>query len=121
MAIDSRDMGYLKDLTEYKIATDYSDIRGWDVADAENRKIGKVSDLLVNKEDQRAVYLDILVGENVLEWNREALESEGVQTFVRDNQDHLVVPVEMTELDEQRRKVKARRINYRSFVRSPRP
>ena len=119
MATDSKDMEYLKELTEYKIAAEYSDIRGWEVADAENRTIGKVSDLLVNKQDERAVYMDILVGENVLEWDRNALESEGVQAFVRDNHDHLIVPLGMAELDEQRRKITTRQIKYRSFVRSP--
>jgi len=121
MATDSKDIYYLKDLAEYKISTDYPDIRGWNVADAENRTFGKVFDLLVSKQDERAVYMDVVVDDNALELDREVLETEGVQTFARDNHDHLVFPIGMADLDEQRKKVSTRQITSRSFMRTRHP
>lgn len=121
MATDSKDIYFLNDLTEYRISSDYPDIRGWNVADAENRTIGKVSDLLVSKQDERAVYMDVVVDDNALELDHEALGTEGVQSFVRDNHDHLVFPIGMAELDEQRKKVSTRQITSRSFMRTRHP
>ncbi|MDY0222865.1 MAG: PRC-barrel domain-containing protein [Desulfobacterium sp.] len=70
--------------------------RGWDVIDAENRTIGKVTNLLVNKKAERVVYLDVEVDESLIEVGYKtyhASASDGVHGLLnRDGDKHLIVP-----------------------------
>ena len=49
MTEQTKHLYYITELSDYKIANGYPDIRGWDVKDIDNRVIGKVDNLLVNK------------------------------------------------------------------------
>ena len=57
----------LDELPDYKVAEPYMDVRGWNVADANHRIVGKVEHLLVNKSAERVVYLDVEVDKTVIE------------------------------------------------------
>jgi hypothetical protein len=46
----------------------------WDVKDANNRIIGKVDHLLVNKTAERVVYLDVEVDTTVIEEGHETYD-----------------------------------------------
>jgi hypothetical protein len=61
MTDTNKNLFNLDELSGYKVAENYSDVRGWDVKDANNRTIGKVDHLLVNKTAERVVYLDVEV------------------------------------------------------------
>jgi hypothetical protein len=121
MTEDYKDLFYLKDLDEYKLAEDYPDIRGWDVIDAEGRTIGSVGHLLVSKREERVVYLDVEIDKAVLQFDRDALDNptdEGVRGFIdSDNEEHLIVPIGVATLDEERHKVLTTRVDYRAFAR----
>lgn len=70
----NRNLYYLHELSDYKVAFDYCDVRGWEVKDAEDRTIGKVDNLLVNKQSERVVYLDVEVDEAVIEEGHKTYE-----------------------------------------------
>lgn len=47
----------LKDLDDYKIASDDPDVRGWNVISGDNEKIGKVDELIVDTKRMKVRYL----------------------------------------------------------------
>jgi hypothetical protein len=67
MTDTNKNLFNLDELSGYKVAENYHDVRGWDVKDANNRTIGKVDHLLVNKIAERVVYLDVEVDESLIE------------------------------------------------------
>ncbi len=61
MTEKNKDLYNLHDLSGYKVAEDYADVRDWEVIDVDKRTIGKVDGLLVSKQAERVVYLDVEV------------------------------------------------------------
>ena len=66
-----KNLYYLDELSDYKIASDDPDVRGWDVKDKDTRVIGKVDNLLVNKDREQVVYLDVEVDNSIIEANHD--------------------------------------------------
>ena len=119
MTEDYKDLFYLEELPDYKVASDYPDVRGWDVVDAGNRTIGKVTNLVVSKKDERVVYLDVEVDNALIEAcydTRQAPAGGGERGLLTEVEDHLIIPVEMVSLDEDREKVVTGRIGYNTFA-----
>jgi sporulation protein YlmC with PRC-barrel domain len=114
----------LDELTDYKVAVDYSDIRGWDVVDAQNRVVGKVQHLLVNKTEERVVYIDVEVDKSLIEAGYDTYQakvSQGVHGFInQDGDDHLIIPIGMVSLDTENEKVLTDQINYDTFTQARR-
>jgi len=71
MTTKNKNLYYLHELSDYKVASDYADVRDWEVVDADKRTIGKVDALLVNKEAERVVYLDVEVNASLIEAGHE--------------------------------------------------
>jgi len=117
----NKNLYYLEELPDYKVASDYSDVRGWNVMDADNRSIGKVTNLLVNKNAERVVYLDVEVDSTLIEDGYNTYQvpaSDGVHGFInKDGDDHLIVPIGMVSLDEEKKKVLTDQINYKTFTK----
>lgn len=117
--MQEKNLYYLHELSDYKIASDYPDVRGWEVRDAENKLIGKVDNLLVNKKAKRVVYLDVEVDDSILKEGSETLTasaSEGVHGFInKDGEDHLIIPIGLVALDEENDVVRASEIGYDTF------
>lgn len=120
----SRNLHYLHDLSDYKVADGYPDVRGWEVKDAGDRTVGKVDGLLVNKDAGRVVYLDVEVDEDLIEEGHDtyaAKSSDGVHEFLNeDGESHLIVPIGMVELDEENELAHAGQINYETFAKTSR-
>ncbi len=55
MTDKNKNLYYLHELSDYKVADNYADVRGWEVKDAGNRTIGQVEGLIVNKKAERVV------------------------------------------------------------------
>lgn len=110
----------LDELPDYKVASDYSDIRGWEVIDAQKRVVGKVQHLLVNKIAERVVYIDVEVDQSLIEDGYNTYQekvSEGIHGFINeDGDDHLIIPVGMVSLDTENEKVFTNQINYNTFT-----
>lgn len=115
----NKNLFYLHDLSDYKVADDYPDVRSWEVKDASSRTVGKVDGLLVNKTAERVVYLDVEVDKEVIQTGHEtyaAKASDGVHGFRNeDGESHLIVPIGMVNLDEENKIVHAQQINYETF------
>ncbi|MDZ7625920.1 MAG: PRC-barrel domain-containing protein [Ignavibacteriaceae bacterium] len=124
MSDSNKNLYYLEELSDYKVASDYSDVRGWDVMDADNRIIGKVTNLLVNKKAERVVYLDVEVDTTLIEDSYNTYQvpaGDGVHGFInKDGDDHLIVPIGMVSLDEEKKKVLTNQINYTTFTKARR-
>lgn len=120
MSDNNRNLYYLDELSDYKVASDDCDVRGWKVKDADNRTIGKVDDLLVNKIAERVVYLDVEVDKSLLEDDRDDTNqipvADGAYGFMnKDGDNHLIIPIGMVRLDEENENVVASGIDYKTF------
>lgn len=124
MSNNNKNLYYLDNLSNYKVASDDSDVRGWKVQDIDNRTIGKVDRLLANKNTEQVVYLDIEVDESLIETGHEVYEkpaSEGAHEFVnKEGENHLIIPIGMVNLDEENKKVLTNEINHNTFAKAKR-
>lgn len=114
----------LDELSDYKVARDYSDVRGWEVRDANDRIIGKVDHLLVNKIAERVVYLDVEVDEKLIEEGHNTYQvrvSDGVHEFLnKDGENHLIIPIGMAVIDERNKLVSTNQIDSSTFAKTKR-
>jgi len=88
----------LKELKDYKVASDDPDVRGWKVRGRDGREIGEVHDLLVDTAAMRVRYLDV-------ELDRDLLASlppvPGVaHTGALMEHRHVLVPIGTARLDD---------------------
>lgn len=124
MSDNNKSLYYLEELSDYKVASDYYDVRGWDVIAADNRNIGKVTNLIVNKKTERVVYLDVEVDESLIEVDYNTYHvsaSFGVHGFLnKDGDKHLIVPIGMVNLNKAQKKVFANQIDYNTFAKARR-
>jgi hypothetical protein len=124
MTDTSKNLFNLVELSDYKVAENYNDVRGWNVKDANNRTIGKVAHLLVNKTAERVVYLDVEVDTTVIEEGHETYEnrvSAGVHEFLnKEGEDHLIIPIGMAIIDEKNKLVNANQIDSSTFANTKR-
>lgn len=122
---NDRKLFYLHELSDYTIEDGYPDVRGWQVKDKDQRDIGKVDNLLVNKSTERVVYLDVEVDSSIIEVNHQpyssASQNEGVHEFLNeDGENHLIIPIGLVTLDEDSETVHSNRVDYRTFAETKR-
>lgn len=121
---DKRNLFYLHELSDYKVASKDPDVRGWDVKDADNRVIGKVDNLLVNKRKDRVVYLDVEVDETIIDANHDPFgrpSNAEVHEFInKDGENHLIIPVGLVRLNEDQKYVYTDSINHQTFSETKR-
>ena len=114
----------LDELPDYKVADDYIDVRGWEVKDKNNRTIGVVDHLLVNKRAQRVVYLDVEVNTALIEKGHETYQksaNKGLHEFLNeDGEDHLIIPIGLAFIDEENKVVTTNEIGSSIFDQAKR-
>lgn len=119
-----RNLYSLDDLSGYKVADGYPDVRGWKVKDTQGNTVGKVDNLLVNKSSERVVYLDVEVDESLLSKDHEALSTpanKGVHEFInKDGENHLIIPIGLVDLDEDNKQVYSNQIQPDTFRKTKR-
>ena len=124
MTDTNKNLFNLDELSGYKVAENYSDVRGWDVKDANNRIIGKVDHLLVNKTAERVVYLDVEVDTTVIEEGHETYQnrvSSGVHEFLnKEGENHLIIPIGMVLIDKKNKLVNTNQIDSSTFPKANR-
>jgi len=124
MTDTNKNLFNLDELSGYKVAENYSDVRGWDVKDANDRTIGKVDHLLVNKIAERVVYLDVEVDETLIEEGFETYKdrvSDGVHEFLnKEGENHLIIPIGMANIDEKNKWVNTNQIDSSTFAKTKR-
>ncbi|MGM1056711.1 MAG: PRC-barrel domain-containing protein [Bacteroidota bacterium] len=115
---------YLNELSDYKVASDDPDIRGWKVKDVDNRIIGEVDNLLVNKDTERVVYLDVEVDKSIIEGEHNPYRfsaSEGVHEFInKEGENHIIIPIGLVKLNEDENFVYTDKINHKTFAETKR-
>ncbi|MGJ8593858.1 MAG: PRC-barrel domain-containing protein [Aquaticitalea sp.] len=109
----------LDELSDYKVADGYPNVKGWDVKDIDNRVIGKVDNLLVNKEAQRVVYLDVEVDKSIIDAKHDPYEGaiqDDIKEFInKDGENHVIIPIGLVNVNEDSDYVYTDRINHRTF------
>jgi hypothetical protein len=121
MTDTNKNLFNLDELSDYQVAENYSDVRGWAVKDANNRIVGKVDHLLVSKTAKRVVYLDVEVDEKLIEEGHKTYEnraSEGVHEFLnKEGENHLIIPIGMASIDAQSKVVNTTQIDSSTFAK----
>ena len=124
MTDTNKNLFNLDELSGYKVAENYTDVRGWDVKDANDRTIGKVDHLMVNKIAERVVYLDVEVDETLIEEGHNTYQtrvSDGVHEFLnKDGENHLIIPIGMAIIDEKNKNVFTNQIDSSNFAKAKR-
>jgi len=124
MSENEKNLYYLEELPDYQVATNYSDVRGWDVLDADNRVVGKVTNLLVNKKTERVIYLDVEVDKALIEEGYDTYQvpaSQGVHGFLnKEGENHIIIPIGMAKLDNEKQNVMTNQINHDTFTKAKR-
>lgn len=94
----------LNDLEDFKVAKDNLDVRGWEVLGADGRRLGVVSDLIVDEALMKVRYLDV------------ELDSD----LVTNNDDHhILVPIGSARLQEDGDKVYVNHLDQITLPRFP--
>ncbi|RZJ88756.1 MAG: PRC-barrel domain containing protein [Chryseobacterium sp.] len=101
------------------MASNYSDVRGWKIVDADNRTIGKIDNLWVNKDMQRVVYLDVNLDKGLIEDRNEvhdAIASDNGREFIyKDGDSHIIIPIGSVSINKDTKIVMANNIGYNTF------
>ncbi|SKB80148.1 hypothetical protein SAMN05660903_02643 [Salegentibacter salinarum] len=122
--IKSKNLYYLSELKDYKIAGGYPDIRGWVVRDADKRVVGKVDNLLINKNLDRVVYVDVEVDQTIIDSRHDPYGKPAdpeIKEFVnKDGQNHVIVPIGLVELEEDEKYIYTSRITHQTFAETKR-
>tara|TARA_R100000306_G_C4360711_1_gene135113 strand:- start:478 stop:975 length:498 start_codon:yes stop_codon:yes gene_type:complete len=115
---------YLHELSDYKVASDDPDVRGWTLKDKNDRKVGTIDNLLVNKNTEKVVYLDVEVDKTVIEANHKPYShsaKDGVHEFLnKDGENHLIVPIGMVTLNDDSKEVRTTEITHDTFAETKR-
>ncbi len=124
MTVTTKNLFNLDELSDYQVAENYSDVRGWEVKDANDRVIGKVDPLLVNKTAERVVYLDVEVDESIIEEGYKTYQdrvSDGVHEFLnKEGENHLIIPIGLANFDKENKLVKTDQIDSSTFANAKR-
>jgi len=80
----------LNELSDFKVASDDPDVRGWDVISADGKRVGEVENLLVDTGALKVRYLDVDVDGDLLTTDRDR---------------HVLVPIGYARLDRDDNRV----------------
>jgi hypothetical protein len=114
----------LDELSDYKVSDGYNDVKGWNVKDRDNRVIGTVDNLLVNKESERVVYLDVEVDQSIIDAKYDPYSNPNnndVREFVNnEGENHVIIPIGLVDIDQDQKYVYTDSIDYRTFAETKR-
>lgn len=120
----NKNIYYLEELSDYKVKDSDKDVRGWEVKDKDGRVIGKVDNLLVNKNTEHVVYLDVEVDHSIIEGNHKPYQNkakDGVHEVLNeDGENHLIVPIGLAHLNLESELVFTKSVDYNTFAETKR-
>lgn len=101
---DNPNLARLKDLKDYKVASDDPDVRGWSVISGDNENLGKVNELIVDTKRMKVRYLVVDI----------------MDKYAADKNDHyMLVPVGAARLHEKDNDVIVSGITTRNSTNYP--
>lgn len=120
-----RNLYRLDELPDYKVASNYSDVTGWKIVDADNRTVGTVDNLWVNKDMKRVVYLDVKVDKALIDDNRNEVHDtiaydNGREFMYKEGDSHLIIPIGSVNINKDTKIVMANSIGYDTFRKTGR-
>lgn len=119
-----RNLFYLEELSDYKVADKDKDVRGWDVKGKDGTVVGKVDNLLVDKNTKRVVYLDVEIDPSIIEANHKPYRNkskDGTHEFLnKEGEDHLIVPIGLADLNIDNETVFTKSIDRNTFSETKR-
>lgn len=124
MKNENKHLYYLEELSDYEVDSHYSDVTGWPVKDLNGRVIGKVDNLLVNKELERVVYLDVEVDRTIIEAKHDPYGRPSnieIREFVnKDGENHIIIPIGMVSIEDDLKYVYTESIDHQTFSETKR-
>lgn len=124
MAQDTKHLYNLDELSDYKIKDGYPNIKGWDVKDIDNRVVGKVDNLLVNKETEQVVYVDVEVDKSIIDASHDPYNKSGNQDITefvnKDGANHIIIPIGLVGLNTDSKVVFTEIIDHQTFTQTKR-
>ena len=124
MSTREKHLYYLSELKDYKVNSKDSDIRGWVVKDLDNMTLGKVDNLLVNKELGKVVYIDVEVEETIINVNHDPYSHAGKTDYSefinKEGENHIIIPIGLIDLNQDKKHVVTQTINYDTFAETKR-
>ncbi|MBT8319688.1 MAG: hypothetical protein KJP01_06110 [Gramella sp.] len=124
MKTKEKHLYYLSELKDYKVNSKDPDIRNWEVRDLDNRTLGKVDNLLVNKELGKVVYIDVEVDQSIINLKHDPFSNSGnsdIHEFInKEGENHIIVPIGLIDLNLDKKIVFTDGIDYETFAETKR-
>lgn len=124
MKTPEKHLYYLSELSDYKVAGGYPDVRNWEVKDEALRKIGTVKNLLVNAKTERVVYLDVQVDQTIIDADHDPYgrpANEEIREFINEKgENHIIIPIGLVDLNNDQEYVFAESIDHKTFAETKR-
>ena len=115
---------YLDELSDYKVADSDKDVRGWEVKDKDGRVVGEVENLLVNKSTERTVYLDVDVDSSIIDAGFKPYggkAKDGTHVILNEDGDtHVIIPIGLVHLNLESEIVFTESITHETFAKTKR-
>lgn len=115
---------YMSELKDYKIDSHDHDIRGWKLRDYDQRVVGKVDNLLVNKELGKVVYVDVEVDQSIIDVNHDPYAADTQTDFKefinKEGENHIIIPIGLIDIYDKDKYVYTESINYQTFAETKR-
>lgn len=120
MKTTEKHLYYLSELSDYKVETDYPDVRNWAVKDSALRTIGTVRNLVVNKLTEKVVYLDVEVDSSIIDAEDDPYgrpDNTDVREFLNEEgEDHVIVPIGLVDINMAEEYVFTESIDHKTFA-----
>jgi len=110
----------LSDCSDCTVETDYPDVRDWPVMDAALRTIGTVSNLVINRSTEKAVYLDVEVDRSIIDAEHyphgRPADTDVHEFLNEEGEDHVIVPVGLVDINMAEKYVFTETIEHETFA-----
>ena len=124
MSSQDKHLYYLSELKDYKVNRKDPDIRGWEVRDLDNRCIGKVDNLIVNKELGKVVYIDVEVDQNIINIKHDpyahSQHAQFSEFINKEGENHIIIPIGIIDIKTDNKLVFTESVNYETFAETKR-
>ncbi|WBL20997.1 hypothetical protein [Zunongwangia sp. HRR-M8] len=124
MKTKEKHLYYLNELGNYKISSKDPDIRNWEVKDRDYMSIGKVDNLIVNKELDRVVYVDVEVNQSIIDKNHDPYSPDnnsGFKEFInKEGENHIIIPIGLIDINVDEKFIHTDSLDHKIFSETKR-